>query len=146
MASGMINLIKQVAMDAMENNQMTDLRFGTVVSTDPLKVRVTNQFTIPEELLIVPEHLTDYEKEVSFDWYSETDGGNHSHSYIDTNATAAVTNTTIQTNATKHRHQIKSDEDKPTKKIKIHCALKKNEKVALLRKQGGQCYYILDRV
>ncbi len=144
MASGMLNLIKQAAIDAVNNEQMTDLRFGTVVSTDPLKVRVTNQFTIPEELLIVPEHLTDYEKEVSFDWNTETDGGNHSHMHSDAPATSLLV--TTQTEATKHHHQIKSDEDKPTKKIKIHCALKKDEKVALLRKQGGQCYYILDRV
>lgn len=144
MASGLVNLIKQAAVDAMNNEQMTDLRFGTVVSTNPLKVRVTNQFTIPEELLIVPEHLTDYEKEVSFDWYTETDGGNHSHMHSDAPSPSPLV--TTQTEATKHRHQIKSDEDKPSKKIKIHCALKKDEKVALLRKQGGQCYYILDRV
>lgn len=147
MASGMINLIKHAAMDAMENSQMTDLRFGTVVETDPLKVRVTNQFTIPEELLIVPMHLTDYTIRVNFDWNTETDGGNHSHSYIDTNASAATTNTTIQTESTKHHHQIKSEnDDDNTKEITILGHLHKGEKVALLRKQGGQCYYILDRI
>lgn len=147
MASGMINLIKQVAMDAMDNNQMTDLRFGTVVETDPLKVRVTNQFTIPEELLIVPMHLTDYTIRVNFDWNTETDGGNHSHQYVDTNMSAAVTNTTIQNESTKHRHQIKSEnDDDNTKEITILSHLHKGEKVALLRKQGGQCYYILDRI
>ena len=147
MASGLIPLIKRAAIDAVENSQMCDLRFGTVVSTDPLKVRVTNNFIIPEELLIVPMHLTDYTIRVNFDWDTETDGGDHSHQYIDTNMSAAVTNTTIQTESTKHHHQILSeDDDDNTKEITILSHLHKGEKVALLRKQGGQHYYILDRV
>lgn len=36
--------------------------------------------------------------------------------------------------------------DDETKKIKIHKALSKNDKVALLRQKGGQSYLILDRI
>ncbi len=144
MSSGLIQLIKQVAMDAMDNNQMTDLRFGKVTSTDPLKVQVTNQFTIPEELLIVPRHLTDYTVKVNFNWESEeedTSKGQHKHEYL-CNGVPAVTTVT-----TKHTHITKSENDNDqTKEIKILNHLKKDDKVALLRKQGGQCYYILDRV
>lgn len=84
MSSGLIQLIKQVALDAVNNTQMCDLRYGTVVSVSPLKIRVTNQFTIPSSLLVVPERLKN--------------------------------------------------------------TLKVNDKVALLRKQGGQSYFILDRI
>ena len=98
-------------MDANDNAQLCDLRYGTVVSTNPLKVQVTNLFTLPSSLLVVPKHLTNYEVPVSIDWTTED-------------------NQVI----------------KGKKTMTIHNALKVNDKVALLRKQGGQSYFILDRI
>jgi hypothetical protein len=74
-------------------------------------VQVTHQFTIPESMLVVPQHLTDYEVDVDLDW--------------------------------------KDEDDTPilgTKKLKINNGLKVGDKVAIMRKQGGQSYTILDRV
>lgn len=102
MSSGLLTIVKQAAMDAIDNAQMCDLRYGEVVSTTPLKVQVTPQFAIPLSLLIVPEYLTDHEVTVS-----------------DSSGTRTMT---------------------------IHGALQKGDKVALLRKQGGQSYLILDRI
>ena len=65
MATGLLELIKRASLDAIDSVQMSDLRFGTVVSTSPLKVQITNLFTIPESMLIVPQHLTDYEVDVT---------------------------------------------------------------------------------
>lgn len=106
MATGIVEVIKRASLDAVKNNQMCDLRLGTVVSTSPLKVQVTNQFTIPEKLLIVPQNLKDYSVRIS------------------------------------------EDGDTPTgeKTITIHNALRLGDRVALLRKTGGQSYYILDRI
>lgn len=120
MSSGLVSVIKQIAMDAMDNSKMPDLRFGTVISTSPLKVQVTNQFTIPSSMLIVPQNLTDYEVDVtnssSGSWETQEDSG--------------------------HKHQITLGDQK----MKIHNGLKTGDKVALLRKQGGQSYYVLDRL
>ena len=102
MSTGLVGVVKQAAMDAIGNAQMCDLRYGEVVSTSPLKVMVTNQFTLPSSLLIVPEHLT--------------------------NRTVSITL------------------DDETKTMTIYGALKTGDKVALLRKQGGQSYFILDRI
>jgi hypothetical protein len=147
MSSGLIELMKIAAMDAMDNNQMCDLRFGKVTSTKPLKVQVSSQLTIPESLLIVPMHLTDYKIRVNFDWDTETDGGDHSHLAFDSNGPAGVDLPTTQYELTKHHHQILSENDNSrTKTITMLSHLHIGEKVALLRKQGGQCYYILDRV
>jgi hypothetical protein len=88
-------------MESINNAQMCDLRYGTVISESPLKVKVTNLFTIPESLLVVPKHLTDYEVEVN----------------------------------------LNGD-----KTMKVYGALKVGDKVALLRKTGGQSYFILDRI
>ena len=114
MASGLIDIMKRAALDAMDSNQMCDLRVGTVSSVNPLKVQVTNQFTIPESLLIVPQHLTDYTVNVTVNW--STEGTDHSH---------GVTG---------------------NKSMTVHSALKVGDKVALIRKTGGQSYFILDRI
>lgn len=132
MSTGLIDIMKRASIDAIENNQLCDLRYGTVVSTSPLKVQVTNLFTIPESLLIVPKTLTDYTINVSMDW--STEGvGTHSHTCPD--------GTTSSNGA--HSHKLTSS---GSKTIKIHNALKIGDKVALIRKTGGQSYYILDRI
>ena len=102
MASGLIDIMKRASMDAMDNKQMCDLRFGTVTSVTPLKVQITNQFTIPEKLLIVPRHLTNYKVEMLIDGVSRS--------------------------------------------VEVKNALVSGDKVALIRKTGGQSYYILDRI
>lgn len=119
MASGLIDVMKRASMEAMENAQMSDLRYGKVTSEKPLKVYVTNLFTIPESMLVVPEHLTDYEIEITTDGYGWVTEEEQSH-----------------------KHDIKQKK----RKLKIHGALKVGDKVALLRKQGGQSYFILDRL
>lgn len=102
MTTGLLDIIKRAAMDAVDNAQMCDLRYGKVVSIKPLKVQVTNLFTIPEALLEVPQHLTNYTVTMTID------GEN--------------------------------------KAVTVRNALKNGDKVALLRKQGGQSYFILDRI
>lgn len=129
MSTGLIDIMKRASLDAMEANQPADLRFGTVVSVTPLKVQVTNQFSIPQSLLIVPEHLTDYEIELSFE-----------------NASAKQPVTLSTPDGTMF-FSGNTTFDYPIKhKIKIYGALKVNDRVALLRKQGGQSYFILDRI
>lgn len=115
MATGLIDIMKRAAMEANDTQQPCDLRFGTVTSVAPLKIRITNQFILPESVLVVPEHLTDRKVTVTLDSWG-TSGGDHSHT---------VTGKRTMT---------------------IHNALKIGDKVALLRKTGGQSYFILDRV
>ena len=129
MATGLIDIMKRAAIDANESNKPADLRFGTVTSASPLKVQVTNQFILPESILIVPEHLTDHEIEVtvkdSYGWETKYRSGGSGDSAF-----------------ASHNHDIAFER----KKILVHGALKVGDKVALMRKQGGQFYYILDRL
>ena len=67
MSSGILPIVKRAALDAINNSNPTDLRYGTVVSVNPLKVKITSQLTLPASLLVVPEHLTDYEVNVTMD-------------------------------------------------------------------------------
>ena len=102
MSTGLVGAIKQAARDYIDNVKMCDLRYGKVTSVSPLKVQVTNQFTIPSSMLIVPERLTN--------------------------------------------HTVTVKLDNVTKTMTVNGALKIGDKVALLRKQGGQSYFILDRI
>lgn len=124
MTTGLIDIMKRAAKDMYDNEQPTDLRFGTVVSEKPLKIQVTNLFTIPQAMLVVPKHLTDYEVEVTVDWSTENKSGGSGDSAF-----------------ASHNHNVTGK-----KKIKVHNALKNGDKVALIRKHGGQSFYVLDRI
>ena len=57
MSSGIIALIKQTALDAVDARKPTELRYGTIISVSPLKVQITTSFTLPSALLVVPKRL-----------------------------------------------------------------------------------------
>lgn len=129
MSTGLIDIMKRSALAAVEAEKPCDLRYGTVISEKPLKVRVTNQFIIPEAILIVPQYLTDYEIEVtvkpSYEWATQkTEGGSGEAAFAE------------------HTHDIYFER----KKIKIHGALKVGDKVAMIRQAGGQHFFIIDRL
>lgn len=128
MATGLIDVMKRASMEAVANAQMCDLRYGEVTSTNPLKVHITNLFTLPASMLVVPEHLTDHEVKITtsgYGWVTEDKSGGGGMAAFES-----------------HNHEINQSQ----KTVKIHNALKVGDKVALLRKQGGQSYYILDRI
>lgn len=132
MSTGLIDIMKRASMDAVDNAQMSDLRFGTVVSTSPLSVKITNLLTIPSSALIVPQHLTTYTVSVTVDWNTENHTHTHAHS-------------TPEGISGDHSH-IHNHGVTGTKNMTIHNGLKIGDKVALIRKQGGQSYFILDRI
>lgn len=102
MGRSLSGAVKLISQQNVENKQLCDLRFGTVASVSPLKVKISNQLTLPQSVLIVPKSLTDYE--------------------------------------------VKTIIDNVEKTITIKNALKTGDKVALIRKTGGQSYFILDRI
>ena len=140
MSTGLVEVIKQAAINANDNAQLCDLRYGTVVSTSPLKVQVTNLFTIPESLLVVPEHLTDHSVDMTINWTTAT-SGNHVHTFS-SNTTSSGESVTGSTDIDGEHHHLLVGK----KTMTIHSALEVGDKVALLRKSGGQSYFILDRI
>lgn len=128
MASGLIEIMKRAAQEAESTAQPTDLKYGEVTGVNPLKIFITNLFTVPESVLIVPEHLTDYEIKVTtsgYGWETEEESGGSGEEAFEA-----------------HKHKI----DQTKKTIKVHGALKVGDKVALLRARGGQSFYVLDRL
>lgn len=129
MSTGMVKLIKQAAMEAVDNSKPCDLKFGTVISEEPLNIRITNQFILPESTLIVPEHLTKYETHVTvkpeYNWITKDTENKVELSEVEP-----------------HAHDIEFKE----KKIQIHNELRLYDRVVLIRMQGGQYYYVAGRI
>ena len=125
MSTGLIEIIKRSALEAVESKKPTDLRYGTVISVSPLKVKVTNQFVLPDSMLIVPESLTDHDVEVSTTFTTKNKSGG-----IEEESFAS------------HNHDVQLTKHTVT----IHNALKVGDKVVLLRQAGGQQFLILDRL
>lgn len=73
MSSGILPIVKQAALDVINNSNPTDLRYGTVTSINPLTIKISNQFILPSSLLVVPQHLTTYKVDISLKWEDATD-------------------------------------------------------------------------
>ena len=120
MATGLLDIIKCAAVDGINASKPVELRYGNVVSVNPLKIQVANDFTIPESMLIVPQHLTEYSVEINGKWTISTssDDGipSHDHELLDADM------------------------------ITIDGSLQVGDRVAMLRQQGGHSYYILDKI
>lgn len=94
---------------------------GTVISASPLKIQITNdeKLVIGAAITVVPQHLTDYEVEITtngYGWVTQSSDG--------------------------HNHAINHGR----RKIMVHGALKTGDKVHLLAVQNGKKYFALDRV
>lgn len=54
------NLIKRAGVGAVEAGSPVTVLYGSVINISPLEVNVDQRFTLDEDFLIVPEHLTPY--------------------------------------------------------------------------------------
>ena len=112
----LLNAIKQAPTEANDASKPVQVCFGKVTSSSPLQILVDQKMTLGSAQLVVPEHLTDYEIEMTVkDWNTET--------------------------SSNHTHPIKGK-----KKVVMHGALKSGDKVLLVREQGGQKYIVIDRM
>lgn len=72
MSTGLIQLIKRVALEAVDNGQPTDIRTGVVTSVSPLVIQITPQLSLPNSVLIIPRSLTNYSVVANVDGESKT--------------------------------------------------------------------------
>jgi len=55
-----LNLIKRVAIDAVNSQKLTNIVYGTVVSTSPLKVQIDQKLILEEAHVKVTRAVKDY--------------------------------------------------------------------------------------
>lgn len=128
----LLQVIKKVAVEAVDSLKPCEIRYGTVTSSSPLKINMEQKITLTDMQLVLTRNVKDYSINVTMNWTSEN--AVHDHSYTDDGSD-------MTTGSNTHNHQIKG-----TKQITIHNALKIGEKVLLIREQGGQKYIVIDRV
>lgn len=131
MKTGIIEIMKTATLGVMDNAKLADITIGVVVSVNPVRVQPTyGTMVLPSNSLIVPKHLTDYETDISFD---------------DPDVKQVYTTWDMDEKTESSPAKI-SFKQKQKHKITVYNALKIGDKVALVRAQGGQLFYILDRV
>lgn len=119
----MNELIKKIALLAIEETKPTTIVFGEVTSVSPLKITIDQKFTLSQDFLILTNNVRDHDVYVTVDFSTETKN-------------LSVNNTNLS-----HSHSIKGK-----KKIRVHNGLEKGEKVILIRFNKGQKFLVLDRV
>lgn len=130
----MIEAIKQIVENLLERKKLMIFEYGTVEEVSPLKIRIDQKHLLYESDLKLSHLVRDYYVDITVQHSTDSIYGdwdtNHSHP-----------NVFPEPIPTDHEHEYKG-----RKKILIHNGLLKGEKVVLLREQGGQMYYVLDRV
>ena len=62
MSSGIIEIIKKVALNAFEASKPVALMFGEVISTDPVKIKVSQLLTLTKEFLVINGAISEGDK------------------------------------------------------------------------------------
>jgi len=117
--SNLVQLIQQIAINAVKTSKPCDYIVGTVVSEKPLKIKISQALTLEEEFIHLTRNVTDFKTKFTLDKISV-----YHIAHVD-----PPTDTW-------------ADEQEVT----IYNALKTGEKVLLIRKSGGQDFIVIDRV
>lgn len=159
-----VELIQEIVKNTNNASALTNVMFGTVTSTSPLKILVEQKLELSEEFLILTKNVKDYTVDVTVNWTTENTSLNANHSHttnvnsnisvssdispnddnqkitnkVDGNINVSVEQKNI--NLT-HKHNISG-----RKSITIHNGLANGDKVILIQQQGGQKFIVLDKV
>ncbi len=129
-STDLVKNIKQAAVEAVNASKPAGVIYGTVQSVNPLEIFVEQKLVLTKEFVVVPEHLTDYETEITFD---------------DPNIKQIYTTWNMEETQESQRSKISFKQPAAKHKITVYNGLKNGDKVIMLRQQGGQLYFILDR-
>lgn len=120
----LLEVIKTAATDAVKAGEPADITYGTVKTVNPLTIFIDQKTTLDSDFLVLTRNVTDYTVEMTVDHVTEnTSGGTGEESFKS------------------HSHAYKGK-----KKFTVHNALKVNDKVIMIKAQGGQEYIVLDKV
>ena len=112
----LVKTIKKAAVEAMESTKPVNLCFGIVESVSPLKINVEQKMDLGQAQLILSGNVTEHKITIEID--------------MDTMDASDG-----------HVHHISGRQE-----VTVRNGLAVGEKVILARQQGGQKYFVLDRV
>lgn len=130
--------MKNIAFNLVNSMHICDIKFGTVVGVNPLRIKIDEQEPLREEALVLTNMVRDHYVDMTVSMQTENDAFmNPSHTH-----TGNMGNPTDAGNLdTTHKHEIKH-------KIKVlqHYGLTQGEGVILVRTQGAKKYVVVDRI
>lgn len=129
----LLQCIKKAAVDAVESSGPMEIRYGKVISADPLKIQVDQKTIYSDSDLILTRNVMDFDVDVSIS--AQTEAITHGHPVTDT-YTGGGTAEKVD-----HNHPIRG-----RKKLKIHNALVVGDAVFMLRSNGKGKIIVLDRL
>lgn len=151
-----LSIMNQVRHE--EKNDTTDLMFGVVTSTSPLKIKVENRFEITEEFIILSALCREMTITIPAHKHTVTtsigDGGIHTHSIAAGTSGSTTVGGIAHTHsipeatapsAGAHSHTASSSSANALTSITLWRNLQVNDKVLMLRVSKGQMYYVLER-
>lgn len=118
------NLIKNMAVNAVDATVPVTILTGKVISGAPLQIALDSKMIIPEERIKLTKNTSDWTAEISVDHITENRAGGGGYALFES-----------------HNHEYKG-----RKKFLIHNALKVGDEVWLIRETGGQRFIAMDRV
>lgn len=118
------NLIKNMAVNAVDATVPVTILTGKVISEAPLQIALDSKMIIPEERIKLTKNTSDWTAEISVDHITENKYGGGGYALFES-----------------HNHEYKG-----RKKFLIHNALKVGDEVWLIRETGGQRFIAMDRV
>lgn len=130
--------MKSIAFNLVNSMHMCDIKYGTVVGVNPLRIKIDEQEPLREESLVLTNMVRDHYVDMTVSMQTENDAfmiPDHTH-------TGNMGNPTDAGNLdVTHRHEIKH-------KIKVlqHYGLTQGEGVILVRTQGAKKYVVVDRI
>jgi len=133
---GLIDSIKKCQKDQINNMQLTNVVIGVVTSIEPLEIDVDQKYILTEKQLILSRNVTDYEFEMTVEHKTEDHTHTHDIEVIDTYTSGGSGEIEEET----HNHEYKG-----RKTFLVHNALKVGEKVILIKANGGQKFFVIDR-
>jgi hypothetical protein len=120
----LVQVIKQIAGEAVEAGKPAGITYGKVVSINPLKINIEQKLTLPAEFFKLTKAVTDHYVDMTVSHVTENRAGGSGYAEF-----------------ASHSHDYQG-----RKKIMIHNGLQVGEEVILFQVQGGQRYIVLDRV
>lgn len=126
-----VKTMKKAAVEAVEASKPANVVFGTVLSEEPLKIKVDQKLILTEKQLVLARDVTKYVIKL------ETSVGKVSSPHYTENESGGSGDASFAT----HNHQYKG-----IKTFIVHNQLVAGEEVILMQVAGGQKYVVLDRI
>ena len=117
-------VMKQLAGQAEDAGRPSDYILGTVETSNPLSIRVSQKDLITAEYLLTTDAVRDYDVDIEVNHVTENRAGGGGYAEY-----------------ASHNHDYKG-----RKKIRVYNGLKPGEIVAMIRQRGGQQYLVVSRI